>query len=113
MNTPILAAVLGFAVGTGLGFAYFGGLAWTVQSMPTHRRPALLVAGSYLARMVLLAVGLVALAVTSPVALLAALPGLIAARMLIVRKAATGTDADSRPEHDRVPGLRPKDVPRG
>lgn len=80
-----LALAFGLVGGFALGLVYFGGLAWTVLSMPTHRRPAALIAGSYLGRMVLLAGGLVLLALVSPVALLAALPGVIGARQLVVR----------------------------
>lgn len=96
MTGTIVAVLSGLVVGFGLGIVYFASLAWTVRSMPDHRQPALLIAGSYLARVGLLAVGLVALAMASPLALVVALPALIAARFAVIRRHSPGGSLRTR-----------------
>jgi F1F0 ATPase subunit 2 len=50
----LLACVAGVA----LGSLFFGGLWWTTKRLFTSRRPALLVAGSFLVRMAVVGLGL-------------------------------------------------------
>lgn len=86
MDSAVFAAVLGALAGFALGIGYFGALAWTTQRLVRTSRPAGLMLASLVARMGLLALGLVTLARLSPWALGAAVPGVIAARLLLVRR---------------------------
>ena len=93
----VFAVVLGALAGFVLGLGFFGALAWTARRLVVTSRPATLVMASLLARMALLAVGqevgepdtvvgLVALARLSPWALVGAVPGVITARLVVVRR---------------------------
>lgn len=82
----VFAVVLEALAGFVLGLGFFGALAWTARRLVVTSRPATLVMASLLARMALLAVGLVALARLSPWALVGAVPGVITARLVVVRR---------------------------
>lgn len=88
---------LSLLAGAALGWAYFHSLWATVQRLPGHRRPAMLMALSLLLRL-----GTVLAAFTVVVrwgdwpALLSALAGFVVARVLLVRR--TRSPAP-RPEH--------------
>lgn len=85
-DSIVYALVLGALAGFALGLGYFGSLAWTTQRLVRTSRPASLMMASLFARMVLLGLGLVIVARLSPWALGAAVPGLIVARLLLVRR---------------------------
>lgn len=73
--------------GIGLGTVYFGGLWLTLQRLATSRRPAFLVLGSYLGRMALCFLALLAIArLGGWQGLLVCLAGFITVRFVIVRR---------------------------
>lgn len=72
--------------GATLGLLFFGGLWLTVRRVPEARRPGLLMAGSFLVRVGLLAAGLLLLARAGAAHLLAGLLGVLVARTLLVRR---------------------------
>lgn len=91
---------VGFVAGVALGALYFGALWLTVRSIPSASAPVPLAAGSYLVRLCGLGIGLyVVVRVGGAVPLLAALPGVLAARQLIIGRIA--------PEHGRI--VRPSE----
>lgn len=92
--------VVGVALGACLGLVFFAGLWWTTQRLVDARRPGLLLAGSLLARLVILGLGLVVLARLDPAALIGALLGVIGVRIAMVRAASSGRLAGVT---DRVP----------
>lgn len=84
--TEIVAEILRSAAGgVILGLLYFGGLWWTVQRLPVARSPALLAAGSFFFRSLLVSAGLVIVSAGEPVPLLAAVAGFLVARGVSVR----------------------------
>ncbi len=87
MTVTILSLAAGLVTGALLGVGYFGGLAITVRQLSTSSRPALVFASSYLARILGLAVVLVIVARVSSPALVATLPGILAGRMIVTRRA--------------------------
>lgn len=86
----VLWPVLGVVAGACLGLVFFGGLWWTTQRLVTAREPGLLLAGSLIARLAILALGLIVLARADPAALVGALFGLIAVRIVMIRAASQG-----------------------
>jgi len=77
--------VTGSVVGATLGGFYFGVLWLTVRRVPDSRRPGVLVAGSYLSRLGVLAAGLYGVVrVGGAPALLAAVVGLVVVRQLVI-----------------------------
>lgn len=87
----------GLAVGSGLGVLFFGGLWLTVRRLPRARRPGLLAAGSFLARLLLVGAGLWWVARGGGWALAAALAALLAARELLRRALAPGPAPPAEP----------------
>lgn len=79
-----LAAAL--AVGLLLGGGYFGGLLWTVQSLPTSRRPALLFVVSWFLRTTVLLAGLWLVTNGDWRRSVAALAGIIVVRTWLIRR---------------------------
>ncbi len=79
---------LGFALiaGIGLGLFYFCGLWWTVQRLPAARAPALLMFGSFFARLSLTLCGLFIVMHGSWERLTICVVGLLLTRMLVVRR---------------------------
>lgn len=89
MPEPFATAVpLGLAAlaGAGLGALHFGGLWWTVRRLPTSERPGLLMAGSLVLRLVLLAAGVFLVGQGRWENLAACLAGFVAARSVMVRR---------------------------
>jgi F1F0 ATPase subunit 2 len=76
---------IGLVGGGVAGAAFFGGLAVTVRHLPTSRRPAALVLGSLIGRLLVVGAVLVGLAGLGAPALLAGLGALIVVRTLLVR----------------------------
>jgi F1F0 ATPase subunit 2 len=85
-----ILAVAGVAAGVVAGLVFFGGLWWTSQRLVTSRRPGLLVVGSLLVRMIVVAGTLVLLARIDVVLLVGAVIGLVAARTALTRAAMQG-----------------------
>lgn len=81
----ILWSGLGLGVGGLLGLAFFGGLMWTTRRLATSGRPALLLAGSLVVRMTLVAVGFVLVTLASPAALIGAVVGFVLSRVALTR----------------------------
>jgi len=80
-----LAVVAAFAVGAGIGLAFFAGLRATVARLPRARHPAALALASLLLRMGLAFGALYLLARSGgPVSLLAALAGFLVARVVLL-----------------------------
>ena len=106
-DSVAFAIVLGAISGFVLGLGFFGALAWTAQRLVRTSRPATLMMASLVTRMALLALGLVALARLSPWALGAAVPALITARLVLVRRFAApsaGTVSGARAATGSTPG---------
>ncbi len=102
----VFGVVLGALAGFGLGLGFFGALAWTARRLVGSSRPATLVMASLMARMALLAVGLVVLARLSPWALVGAVPGVITARLVMVRRFVAQPSATTGGAHE-APGSTP------
>ena len=81
----MIPLVMSVVAGAMLGTIFFGLLWWTVRSLATSRRPALLAGISYPIRLAVLAVGLWTIAAGDWQRLIAALVGLLLARSIIVR----------------------------
>lgn len=88
MTKTLLLFCLALACGLLVGWIFFYGLHRTVQALPSARRPALLLGASLLARMALLLLGcwLLILAGAGWQQLLAALFGILAMRLLVLRR---------------------------
>lgn len=86
----VIAVAVGLVAGVVLGLVFFGGLWWTTQRLATASQPGILVAASLLVRVAVLAVGLYLLAQVGSAALLAAVLGLLVARIGLTRLAASG-----------------------
>ena len=78
--------VAALAAGAALGVAFFGGLWLTVRKARQSRRPALLLAGSFVLRMALLLGGLYLIGAHDWRRLLAAAAGIALARTILVRR---------------------------
>lgn len=87
-HVPI-AITVGLAVGAALGLGFFGALLLTVRALPRVRHPGLLALASLLARLALVAGGLVLLVEGGIPALGASLVGMLAARTVLVRRFGT------------------------
>jgi F1F0 ATPase subunit 2 len=79
---------LGAAAGAGLGLLLYGGLWWTVRRLATARRPGAALALSTVLRLGLVALALAGLARIEPAALAGAVVGLIAVRLVLIRRLA-------------------------
>ena len=77
----------GVAIGVAAGLVFFGGLWWTTQRLTTTRRPGLLLTTSLITRLGALTVCLLAVARFDGAALIGALCGLIATRIVMTRAA--------------------------
>lgn len=84
-DLSVLSVVLAAAGGAVVGLMFFGTLWWTVRRLTTARHPGLLVAGSFLLRAVVAAVGIVIVSRGELVPLLLAIGGFIAARTALIR----------------------------
>lgn len=80
------ALALSAVLGATLGFGYFGGLWLTVRRLPHVRHPGVLILASFLGRMTLLLFAILWLAAGQFDRLLVALAGLLAARLLLIRR---------------------------
>ena len=115
MQIPVLLALaLAFAGGAGVGWLFFYGLYRTVKALPGSRHPALLLGASLLLRAALLIGGgwLLLRAGAGAAHLLAALAGVLAARLLLVGRVGNlhadprrpldgGSARDRHPARDR------------
>jgi len=88
MQTVVMIPV-GAVIGAVVGVVHFGGLAWTVRRFVAGRHTAVL-AISFLLRMAVTALAVVAVAVWAPTAALGLVPGLLAARFVLTRQARAG-----------------------
>jgi F1F0 ATPase subunit 2 len=79
----VTAGLVGGAVG---GAVFFGGLAATVRRLPASPRPAAMLAGSLVLRLLAVAALLVGLAQVGTLALLAGLVALLGVRSVLVRR---------------------------
>ncbi|QDU39035.1 N-ATPase, AtpR subunit [Maioricimonas rarisocia] len=77
---------MAIAGGFGLGMVFFGGLWWTLRRLPDARHPALLVAVSFVVRMVIAVGGLYFVMGTHWQRAIAGLLGFLAARWFILRR---------------------------
>lgn len=84
MNSAQL--LLSFFVGIIAGGFYFSGLWYTVRQLPSTSRPALLLLGSFLLRLVLLLAAIYLFASTHWSYLLSAIGGVLLARTLLIRR---------------------------
>lgn len=80
----------GLALGVGAAAVFFVGLAATVRRLATARRPGAVAVASLLLRSVLLVALLLAAAALGTDALVAALVGLLAFRVAVLRRATRG-----------------------
>jgi F1F0 ATPase subunit 2 len=91
VNELLSHGLLGVVVGSVAGAVFFGGLVLTVARLPVTRRPELLVAGSFLARLAVVGATLLLVARwLQPVGVFGAALGVFLARSLLVRAAARG-----------------------
>jgi F1F0 ATPase subunit 2 len=108
-----LVVVAGFAAGAALGWIFYTGLYRTVRALGHARRPALLLGGSLLLRMLVLLTGFWLLLLAGErwagdgwVALVPGLLGVIVVRILLLRRY-------GRPGADRPPPGEPARDNRG
>lgn len=103
MTTVIVLAQLvgGALAGMAGGWVFFGGLAATVRRLATTTRPARLVLLSLLGRLAVVAALLLGLVAVGGVALLGGLGGLLAARVVLVRRALGGPEPAAAREEGR------------
>jgi F1F0 ATPase subunit 2 len=84
--TGLLGLVGAFVAGGATGLAYFAGLWLTVRALPSARRPAFLVFGSYMVRLAVAgAVFVLVVRVGGWAWVASALAGFVLARMVMVR----------------------------
>lgn len=86
----------GLVVGFALGLAYFGGLWWTSRRIVSASASPILPALSLFGRLAVLALGLGLMARLQPLMLLSSLPGLVAARVFLIR-VITGAGSPASP----------------
>jgi F1F0 ATPase subunit 2 len=92
--------VVALVVGIGLGLIHYGGLWWTTRRALASQRPALVLFGSYFARMVVVMAGvygvMIGFGTSEPrwERAVAAIAGMLVARSLLVRR--LGPTADKR-----------------
>lgn len=95
MNASLV--LLGLGAGLLVGAAYFAGLWWTVRKVTRVSRPAPWLLGSFVMRsLVALGVFALVLRLGSPLALVAALIGFMAARWLTTRYLPSDRQRDSK-----------------
>jgi F1F0 ATPase subunit 2 len=83
----IAGIVLSLLVGAALGAVYFGGLWLTLKRLPSSSHPGLLVFGSYFGRLAVCLLGFFLISLGGHwERLLVCLAGLVAARMVMVRR---------------------------
>ena len=87
MHEALLSLGLALLAGVGLGLIYFGGLWLTVQRLPDTRAPAVLMFGSFLARLSLTLGGLFVVMQGSWQRLTVCVVGLLLTRILVVHRA--------------------------
>ena len=85
MNPPLPALLLAALAGLALGLFFFAGLRFTVVRLPRSRRPALLLAVSFLLRLSIVLTGFLLVLQGDWRNAVAALCGLLAGRFLILR----------------------------
>lgn len=77
---------IAFVAGAGIGLFYFGSLWLTIQQLPKVRRPALLLAASFLGRAGLSLFGFYLLASSRGENLLSAILGFLLIRLILIRR---------------------------
>lgn len=82
--TGVVPLLLAGAAGVGLGALYFGGLWLTVRALPHSGRPVVLIAGSFLVRMAVIAGGFYPILGAGWDRLLACLAGFVLVRVVVV-----------------------------
>jgi F1F0 ATPase subunit 2 len=80
-----LDLVASLFAGVGLAVLYFGGLWLTVRRLPRVRRPALLLSGSFMARIVVFLAGLFLVTDGRPELLAVCLGGFLCCRVLLIQ----------------------------
>lgn len=85
--TLLIDVLVAGVVGAALGAFFFGGLHWTIERLARVRCPGLLLVGSFALRMTVLLSGVWLIGAGSWVRLLACMLGIVAGRMLTVRRA--------------------------
>lgn len=90
MNAPSLGLITALAGGMALGALFFAGLWLTVRTLGLSRHPGLLMAASYVLRMLLLIGGLYLLGSGNWQSFAAALTGIIVTRTLMLRLLGAG-----------------------
>jgi F1F0 ATPase subunit 2 len=78
--------ILALAGGIGIGAFYFGGLLWTIQKLPSRRRPGLWVTASYFIRTGIAVFAFYLVMGGHWQRLLASLLGFIVIRFVLVRR---------------------------
>ncbi|MFO7544086.1 MAG: ATP synthase subunit I [Trueperaceae bacterium] len=89
---------LGFAAGATIGASYFLGLWWTVRRATRSARPTPLLLASFVVRLALAVAVLLVIVRLGALALVAALLGFLAARVLLTRTLGVGTDVADEPD---------------
>lgn len=84
-DLPALSIVLAAAGGVLVGLLFFGTLWWTVRRLASARNPALLVAGTFLIRTAVAAIGIVIVSRGELLLLLVAVGGFLVARTTLIR----------------------------
>lgn len=97
----VLLALGGAAVGAATGWLFFTGLRLTVARLVSSPRPGGLLVASFLARLALVAAVVIGLASLSPVLVVAFVPGLIAARVVMVRAVMSDSGDEVDPSRRR------------
>jgi len=82
MNTLLI--ILTFVAGVLMGGLYFGGLWWTVRTVPIVRRPEILIVASFAVRAALIVAGIYVIAAGRWEGLIACLVGFLVARTVMV-----------------------------
>lgn len=89
---PLLTA---FAAGACLGAFFFGGLWWTVQRLPTTRRPALLFLGSFAVRTAVVLAGIYLVTAGQWLQVISCVAGFIVMRTILTRRWGPSTASDT------------------
>lgn len=98
----MIDVAVGLVAGVGLGAFYFGALWLTVRRISAATRPALLVLGSYVARLGVLTAGLYGVVrLGGAAALVAALVAVLAVRHFAVRRIAGTPDGPREPSGEQ------------
>ncbi len=86
MMSPLLPPVLAWVAGLGLGLFYFGGLWLTIDRLPTLRRPAPVLIGSFVGRTAVALLGFYFVMGGRWERLLACLLGFVVARRMVIAR---------------------------